>query len=209
MYGKVFSSIYDGTLYGHWEAIVTMQQLIVLSDADGVVDMTPQAIAARTSIPLEIIHKGLKILSEPDPYTRTPGEDGRRIILMDGHRTWGWQLVNHSKYRNMRDMEQKRDADRKRIADKRRKNKDVAMLSQSVANVAHTDAYTDTDTDTRKTTTLAPDASRRAPKKNGRISFDPSKGAFQGITEDDELRWQEAFPAVPIPPAIARAAAWL
>ena len=26
VYGKVFDSIYDGTLYGHWEAIVTMQQ---------------------------------------------------------------------------------------------------------------------------------------------------------------------------------------
>lgn len=58
--------------------------------------------------------------------------------------------------------------------------------------------------------TFAPDASRRGPKVNGsRVSFDPLKGAFQGITEDDELRWQDAYPAVPIPPAIAQAAAWL
>lgn len=140
MYGKVFDSIYDGTLYGHWQAIVTMQQLIVLATPDGVVDMTPQAIAARTSIPLEIIAKGLDVLGAPDPYTRTPGEDGRRIVLLDEHRPWGWRLVNHGKYMRLRNAEQKRTADRERIADKRNKNKDVASVSQGVANVAHSDS---------------------------------------------------------------------
>jgi hypothetical protein len=143
LYGKVFDSIYDGTLYGHWEAIVTMQQFIVLASPDGVVDMTPQAIAARTSIPLDIITKGIKVLSEPDPYTRTPGEDGRRIVLMDEHRPWGWRLVNHGKYMRLRNMAQKREADRTRIAEKRNKNKDVAIESQSVANVAHSDSDLD------------------------------------------------------------------
>lgn len=61
----------------------------------------------------------------------------------------------------------------------------------------------------RDTTTV--DAARRPPKKvNGhKIEFDFDKGAFKGITEADELRWQEAYPAVPIPPEIAKAAAWL
>jgi hypothetical protein len=147
LYGKVFGSIYDGTLYGHWEAIVTMQQMIVLASPDGVVDMTPQAIAARTSIPLEIITKGLKVLAEADPYTRTPGEEGRRIVLMDEHRPWGWRLVNHGKYMRLRNMEQKREADRARIAEKRRQNITVAIVSQPVADVAHSDSYTDSDSD--------------------------------------------------------------
>lgn len=50
---------------------------------------------------------------------------------------------------------------------------------------------------------------RRPQNTNGRIEFDPLKAAFLGITEEDELRWQDAYPAVPIPPAIAQAAAWL
>jgi hypothetical protein len=143
LYGKVFDSIYDGTLYGHWEAIVTMQQFIVLATPDGVVDMTPQAIAARTSIPLDIITKGIRVLEEPDPYTRTPGEDGRRIVLMDSHRPWGWRLVNHGKYARLRNIKEKREADRKRIAEKRKQNKDVAIESQPVANVAHSDSDSD------------------------------------------------------------------
>jgi uncharacterized phage protein (TIGR02220 family) len=162
MYGKVFDSIYDGTLYGHWEAIVTMQQMIVLASPDGVVDMTPQAMAARTSIPLDIIQKGLKVLAEPDPYTRTPGEDGRRIVLMDEHRPWGWRLVNHGKYMRLRNIAQKREADRVRIAAKRNQNKDVATVSQPVANVAHSDSYSDTDSKNKDIVRLTPDPRQQA-----------------------------------------------
>lgn len=58
--------------------------------------------------------------------------------------------------------------------------------------------------------TFAPSAAHSTPKKNGRhrIEFNRDKGLFIGITEEQELLWQEAYPAVPIPPAIARAAAW-
>lgn len=146
VYGKVFDSIYDGTLAGHWEAIVTMQQFIVLATPDGIVDMTPEAIAGRTTIPLDIIRKGIGFLEKPDPFTRTPGEDGKRIVLLDDHRPWGWRLVNHWKYMALRNMEQKREADRVRISEKRKQNKDVAIGSQSVANVAHLDS----DSDKRK-----------------------------------------------------------
>lgn len=59
--------------------------------------------------------------------------------------------------------------------------------------------------------TLSPDAARRAKKVNGahRIAFNDKTKRFEGITEEDELRWQEAYPAVPIPPEIAKAAAWI
>lgn len=144
MYGKVFESIYDGTLAGHWQAIVTMQQLIVLSNEDGVIDMTPDAISRRTSIPLHIINAGLEHLGKPDPFTRTPGEDGKRIVPLDEHRPWGWRLVNHGKYKALRNLEQKREADRVRQAEKRKQTKDVAIGSQTVAKVAHTDTDADT-----------------------------------------------------------------
>lgn len=153
MYGKVFSSMYDGTLYGHWQAIVCFQQMIVLCDSDGVVDMTPQAMAARTSIPLEIIQDGLKILEQPDPYTRTPGEDGKRITRLDDHRPWGWRIVNHKAYRDMIALEDKRRADRERVAAKRAAEKetsqpvadsrDLSHVSPEVAKVAHADADAD------------------------------------------------------------------
>ena len=140
MYGKVFAQMYEGTLAGHWQAIVTMQQLIVLATKDGVIDMTAESISRRTSIPPEIITAGLEHLAKPDPFSRTPGEDGRRIVLLDDHRPWGWKLVNHAKYRALRNLEEKREADRDRMREKRNKTNDVATESPSVADVAHADA---------------------------------------------------------------------
>ena len=143
MYGKIFESIYDGSLYGQWEAIVTMQQLIVLADADGVIDMTPPAIAGKTSIPLEILEKGLKILSEPDPYSRSQGSDGVRIQLLDEQRPWGWFLVNHQKYRDLRTREERREYMRNYMRD-RRASESVNNSKQPLAMLANTDTDTDT-----------------------------------------------------------------
>jgi len=109
MYGKIFATMYDGSIYGKWQAIVTFQQMIALADKDGVVDMTAQALSARTSIPLEIIEKGIADLEAPDKVSRTPDEDGRRIVLLDEHRPWGWRITNYQKYREIRTAEERRE----------------------------------------------------------------------------------------------------
>lgn len=155
MYGKIFSKIYTGTLYGHWEAIVTFQQMIVLADADGIVDMTPQAMCAATSIPIEIIEKGIKKLSEPDEYSRTPGEDGRRIVCIDEHRPWGWQIVNHSKYKKLRDADEVREQNRVR-AQRFRDKRNGASRSVTPSNAESRHTYTDTNT-VKDTVGLKPD----------------------------------------------------
>lgn len=155
MYGKIFDSMYDGTLYGLWEAIVTFQQMIVLADADGIVDMTPQAMAARTSIPLEIIQAGLKVLEAPDPYSRTPGQDGKRIERIDEHRPWGWHIVNHEKYKHLKDSDSLREQNRvrqQRFRDNRRVTQNNAT-SRDVTRGNTKSRYTDTDTNTNKNTT--------------------------------------------------------
>lgn len=110
MYGKLFSQMYDGTLAtkGPWEVLVTFQQFIILADRTGIVDMTPEAISRRTTIPLEIIQKGIERLQEPDPDSRSPAEEGRRIALLSPDRAWGWQIVNYSHYRNLRSAEERR-----------------------------------------------------------------------------------------------------
>lgn len=149
MYGKVFESMYSGSLYGQWEAIVTMQQLIVLADADGVIDMTPPAITGKTSIPLEIIEKGIKILSAPDPYTRTPGSDGVRIQLLDPQRSWGWFLVNHEKYKMLRTSSDRREYMREYMAKRRSEdvNHDVNTCKHLLTQLANKEEETDKDKD--------------------------------------------------------------
>lgn len=125
MYGKIFDSIYDGTLSEDWRALVTFQQFIVLCDADGMVDMTPQAISRRTGIPIEHIKAGIEVLEKADKYSRTPDENGKRIELIDEHRPWGWHIVNHEKYKNMRDSDTVRAQTRERVRRHREKKRAV------------------------------------------------------------------------------------
>lgn len=141
--------MFEGSLYGHWQAIVTFQQLIVLADRDGFVDMTPQALSARTSIPIEIIAAGIDHLLQADPYSRTPDCGGRRLEPIDPARPWGWRIINYAKYRELVTAAEKRAADRERIAQRRHAEKLAAGdyssprvaksrgQSQPVADVAH------------------------------------------------------------------------
>lgn len=105
-YGKVWVSMFDGSLVEtRWEAVVTFMLLITFADKDGIVDMTPKSLSNRTTIPIEIIEKGLKALSQPDKNSRTDDSDGRRIDRLDEHRDWGWRIVNYEKYAQAKNMD--------------------------------------------------------------------------------------------------------
>jgi hypothetical protein len=142
--------MYDGSLAcGDWEALVTMQQLIVLADEEGVVDMTPIAIHRRTTIPEHIIEKGLDLLAQPDENSRSKAEEGRRIVLLDPERNWGWRLVNYKYYRDLANRADKREKDRIRMQEKRNEINNVANSRSASRNVPKV-AYTNTNTDTNK-----------------------------------------------------------
>ncbi len=145
MYGKIFDSIYDGTLVEDWRALVTFEQMIVLCDADGIIDMTASSISRRTGIPIEHIKAGIEILENEDPYSRTEGEGGRRIVRLDDHRPWGWYLVNHEKYKGLQDSDTVRAQNRERKRRQRAKAKESQGVTDGHAPSRHTDKDTNTD----------------------------------------------------------------
>lgn len=105
MYAKLFRQIFDSSISNDYVVRHIFMDLLALADRDGHVDMTAEAIARRTNVPLDIIRYALDKLNAPDPHSRTPDEEGRRIVLLDTHRDWGWRIVNYEWYRNMRDEE--------------------------------------------------------------------------------------------------------
>jgi len=147
MFGKIFASIYHGTLSEDWRALITFQQMIILCDSEGVVDMTPVAISRRTNIPVEHIEAGIKILEKEDPCSRTQAQNGKRITRLDEYRPWGWQIVNHAKYRDLNDYgkvkEQNRERQR-RYREKQKNNTSNVTVTDDNAKSRHTDADTNT-----------------------------------------------------------------
>ena len=126
MYGKIFEQMYDGTLSADWKAMIVFQQFIVLADSEGIVDYTPPALSRRTGIPLDIIEHGIEKLQQPDPYSRSKEFSGKRIVLLDDHRPWGWSIVNYEYYRDLASREDQR------IKARERKRKQRENQSQTV-----------------------------------------------------------------------------
>ena len=155
MYAKLFSSIFQGTLRGNSHGLLVFTNLLAHADKAGIVDIHPRVIAEEVGLTVEQVRVALDELEAPDPDSRTPDEEGRRIAQVDGHRTWGWRIVNHAKYRAIRSEDDRREQNRLAQAVWREKQKALhkqskpasATLSRESAQSAHTDteAYTDTE----------------------------------------------------------------
>jgi hypothetical protein len=123
MYAKVFSQIFDSSIADDFRLRHFFMDLLVLADPNGCVDMTLTAIAARTRIPLDDVTKMIAKLEQPDPESRTPDADGRRIERLDEHRTWGWHVINYGRFREIASEEQRRAKTRERVARFKKKRK--------------------------------------------------------------------------------------
>jgi hypothetical protein len=108
VFAKIFSQIFDSSISSDYIVRHTFMDLLVLADRDGVVDMTTDAIARRTNVPEEMIVHAIAKLVAPDAQSRSHEEDGCRLVPIDSHRSWGWQIVNYEHYRNLRDEEARR-----------------------------------------------------------------------------------------------------
>jgi len=109
---KVVPALWHGTLYGQADAQLVFLFLLAHAGANGQVDVTPLFIEGSTGIPLDRVRAALLFLEAEDPDSRSPDEGGRRIVRLDEHRSWGWRLVNHARYRWTRDPDARREQTR-------------------------------------------------------------------------------------------------
>ena len=128
MYTKLFSSIYQGTLRGNPDGLLVFTNMLAHCDQFGVVDIHPRAIAEEVGIPIERVKATLSMLQSPDAESRTPDQEGRRLLLLDEHRDWGWQVVNYVKYRSIKNEDDRREQNR--IAQEKWRNKNKNYVSK-------------------------------------------------------------------------------
>lgn len=98
-YTPVFDTVFEGSLCGKYPDTAVWLYMLALADHRGEIDKTPEFISAMTGMPLEDLKLGIQHLSSPDPRSRSPEAEGRRLALIDSHRDWGWRVVNIEKYR--------------------------------------------------------------------------------------------------------------
>jgi hypothetical protein len=162
-YAPVFDSLTKGTLCGRWPDIGLWPIVLSLADRHGVVDVTPAFIAGVTGLPVQDVIACMVRFCAPDPYSRSPAAGGARLTLLDEHRDWGWQIVNHAVYRekarkagyDAQRTESGKDADRKRQS----RTADVptrpAVSRALPLSDSDTDSYKDKDSE-KNITSAAP-----------------------------------------------------
>ena len=108
MYGKIFSSLYQGTLRGNAHGILVFTNLIASCDKCGIADRHWRAIAEEVGLSVDEVKAAIAYLESPDEESRSREHDGRRLVRIAPDRAWGWEIVNYAKYRDMRDEEDRR-----------------------------------------------------------------------------------------------------
>jgi hypothetical protein len=154
-YTKLFSSITESTIWQEPAATrIVWITMLAMCDRLGRVHASIPGLASRAKVTLAEAEDALVRFMAPDKYSRTKDHEGRRISEIDG----GWLLLNHAKYRDMRDEESRREYNaewmrRKRQESKKSCGENSGDEKSTVDNVdsggsllAH--AYTDTDADT-------------------------------------------------------------
>lgn len=117
-YSKLFSSIVTSTVWTSesMQTRLVWITLLAMSDANGYVEGSVPGIAHQARVTLQEAEEALERLSMPDPYSRTPDHDGRRIESVRG----GWLILNYVDYRNRC---QAKDGSRARYERERRAGK--------------------------------------------------------------------------------------
>ena len=210
MYGKLFESMYDGTLSGNWKALITFQQLIILADKDGYVDITPAALSRRTGIPIEIIEHGIEELEQPDKDSRSDTSDGRRIVRLDDHRPWGWQIVNYEKYRDLYNADDRREKNRARQQKHRDRQKGKeGAVTDSNADVTHDNAALPMSRHVDVDVKANGNAKEKENKKTASSISIPLKDGTDFVPDDKDIQvWQAAFPTLDIQERLKYISAW-
>ena len=79
--------------------------MLAMADRRGRVWASIPGLANRARVSITACEKALSCFLSPDEYSRTKDFDGVRIEVIDG----GWRLLNHQKYRDIRDEETRKE----------------------------------------------------------------------------------------------------
>jgi hypothetical protein len=141
-YSKLFSEIVTSSIWSEDDKTrIVWITMLALKDKDGFVAAAIPGLANAARVTVEECEKAITKLESPDKYSRSVDNEGRRVKRVDG----GWMVLNHLKYRDKRNDEERREYQRQWQYNRRHQNVDT-----NVDNVDTMLTHTDTDTDTDK-----------------------------------------------------------
>lgn len=114
MYGKHFSSMYEGSMRGKGSAFFAVWGYVIshmMPDrtVGTQVELNPEIIAFLIGEKQPVIESVIDQMCQPDPKSRSTEQLGRKLIRLG---QYAYQVVNGEKYRAIRDEETRREQNR-------------------------------------------------------------------------------------------------
>jgi len=104
-FAKLDECIVDSSIWAEPpETRVVWITLLAKSDANGFVACSLSGLQRASNVSMEATKQAVAILESPDPDSRTPEHEGRRIEKVEG----GWLILNYRAYRAKEHSEQRR-----------------------------------------------------------------------------------------------------
>jgi len=157
VYGKIYTSMFTGSMCGSGSIVFVVFTYAIVNarpDCGSIVSLNPLALCGIIGEEPEDIEQAIRELCEPDPNSRTPTEDGRRLIRIG--ESMDYKVVNLEKYRFL-DSEDQRTYWREKKREHRRKkelqavdnkgaSRTVKDIPGNVSKCPHTKAEAKADT---------------------------------------------------------------
>lgn len=186
--------------------------MLALANKHGEVMASVPGLAKVASLPIDATRRGIEKLESPDPDSRTPDEEGRRIIKIPG----GWDIVNYAKHRRMASSDEERAMNAAR--QKRWYQRHKGQKPNAKPNGADGFVTPPNDSLTVQTDNAEAEAEAKAEKSNseekgsaegkGKVPAARRKGPT--LTDDQFLsELKQHYPGVDIGRELHRMDAWL
>lgn len=120
MYGKIFSSMYEGSMIGAGATVFALMGYVISRQQppDFNVELNAKLISAILGEPEGEVIKAIEYLCAPDPISRSEKEDGRRLIKVGA---FTYHVVNGEDYHAIRNYEERKAYNRDKQAEYRAK----------------------------------------------------------------------------------------
>lgn len=133
MYGKCFSSMYEGSMVGAGPVVFAVWgYCIAKADLDGTVLLNPDLLAPVIGTSREEIVSAIQFLMKPDAHSKNPEHEGRRLLHQSGHLYF---LVSHHIYREFKSNNDRREYMRKYMEEKRKGNVNINKVNKKLTQL--------------------------------------------------------------------------
>lgn len=109
MYGKFFASTFTGSMMGSGPTVFAVWGYVIANAVNGQVELNPRLVAAVIGCSQDDVQQAIGVLAAPDPNSRSPTEDGRRLV-QEGQ--FAFRVTNHAMYRQIRNEDDRREYNR-------------------------------------------------------------------------------------------------